>query len=149
MPWLRRAVQGRGPWKGQGHSRSHWDAPLELPPARVGFALRDTRLGEGIRQYKLTPSRPTPHPSHSSAAEWEQGEFTRALGFGAEPWWWSWSQPQPGWCSAAWPPQPRFRGFSTSGGWEMVGKSLDLAEASGTTQKKTGCSLQGCFLCRC
>lgn len=78
MPWLRRAVQERGPWKGWGHSQSHWDAALDRPPVRVGFTLQDTSLGEGIHQYKLAPSHPTPHPSHSWAAGWEQGELTWA-----------------------------------------------------------------------
>lgn len=147
MPWLRRAVQERRPWKGWGHSWSHWDAPLELPPVRVGFAPWDTRLGEGICQQEFAPSHPAPYPFCSSAAGWEQGKFTWVLGFGAGHCW-CWSQPQPGWCSAAWPLQPRFGGFSTSSGWAMVGNSPDLAGASGTMQKKTGGSPGSCFLRR-
>lgn len=111
MPWLRGAVQERGPWKGWGHSQSHWDAALDRPLARVGFALQDTSLGEGIHPYKLAPSHPTPHPSRSWAAGWEQGELTWAPVSGTGHCWWNWSLSQPGWCSVAQCLWPRFGGF--------------------------------------
>lgn len=63
MPWLLRAVQESGPWKGWGHSQSLWGTPLEPPPARIGFALQNTSLGKGIHWSKLAFSHPALHLS--------------------------------------------------------------------------------------
>ena len=111
---------------------------------QTGLLCRGARLGEGTHRHKLAPSRSTPHPSRSSAAGWEQGEFTWALDFGIV------GEAGAGRSQAGARQhlQPHFRGFSASRSWEMVEKSPNLAEASGTTQEKTASPLGSCFLHR-
>lgn len=59
MLWLLKAVQESRPWKGWEHSQCLWDVPLEPPPARIRFALKNTSLGKGIHWSKLAFSHPT------------------------------------------------------------------------------------------